>query len=225
MEIMQLIYRTVLMFAIVIVSMRLMGKRQMGELELNELVVAVMISELAAVPIVEKDVHLMHGIVPVLSLLACELLIAFFSMKSIRFRSLASGKPSIIIREGQIVQKEMRKNRFTVDELTEELRKQGITDLAKIHYAILETNGSLNTVLYAAHSPVTCNDLNLLPEDPGLPVIVINDGRVLKNNLSLLGLNEAWLEKELTAREVDSPKDIFILSVDESQHIYIARKG
>jgi len=225
MEILQLVYRTVIMFTIVVVGMRLMGKRQMGELELNELVVAVMISELAAVPIVEKDVHLMHGIVPVISLLACELFISFVSLKNLHFRSLVSGKPSILVKEGQIVQKEMRRNRFTVDELTEELRRQGVTDLAKIRYAILETDGNLNTILYSVHAPVTCNDLNLVPEDPGIPVIVINDGRVLKNNLSRLGLNEAWLTKELKARELDSPKEVFILSVDESRHIYIARKG
>lgn len=225
MHIIQLIYRTVIMFTIVIASMRLMGKRQMGELELNELVVAVMISELASVPIVEKDVNLINGIVPVLTLLACELVIVFLAMKNIRFRSFISGKPSILVKNGQIVQAAMRKNRFTIDELTEELRRQGVTDLSKIRYAILETDGSLNTVLYSAHAPVTCNDLNLAPEDPGIPVLVINDGRVLKNNLSLLGLNDSWLKKELQARNLDSPRDVFILTVDESRHIYIARKG
>lgn len=221
---MVMIYRTIIMYAFVILTMRLMGKRQMGELELNELVVAVMISEMAAIPIVEEGQSIIHGIIPIATLLVCELLVSFTALKSIKFRILISGTPSIIVKDGKINQKELRKNRFTLDELTEELRTQGITDISTIKYAILETDGSLNVILFNEHLPVKNKSMNIGEKDNGLPLFIINDGRILTNNLKILGLDESWLKNELKRRKIKNPKDVFLLSVDECGNIYFAQK-
>lgn len=221
---MVLIYRTIIMFAVVTISMRLMGKRQLGQLELNELVVAVMISELATIPINDRKLPLHDGIIPVVSLLACEIAISLLAMKSIKFRAIVSGTPSFIVKDGKIVQQEMKKNRFTLDELTEGLRVQGITDISTVKYAILEVDGALTAILFNEHSPVKNKSMNITETDNGLPIIVINDGRVLSNNLKTMGLDESWLKKELDRRNVESPKDVFLLSRDESGNIYFAQK-
>jgi len=196
----------------------------MGELELNELVVAVMISEMAAIPIVDTKMPISAGLIPVITLFGFELIISYLSKKSIRFRSLVSGKPSIIIENGKIVQNEMKKNRITIDELCEGLRTQNITDISTIKYAILETNGTLSTILYPAHSPVTLSDMNVQKEICGIPTLIISDGRVLGENLNILGLNENWLHKELKKRNIESSKDVFIMSIDECMNIYFSAK-
>lgn len=221
---MVMIYRTIIMFAIIIVSMRLMGKRQIGELELNELVVAVMISELATIPITDESKNLLDGVIPVVTLLLCELIVTFIAMKSVKFRSILSGNPSIILKNGQVNQREMKKNRFTMDELIESLRTKDITDISTVRYAILETDGTLSTILFKQHSPATHNAMGVEAEDNGLPMLLINDGRILKNNLKLRGLDENWLKKELQNRKISSPKDVFLLSVDDCGNIYFAPK-
>lgn len=220
MEYFRLFYSTSIMFVIVIVVMRLMGKRQIGELELSEFVVAVMISEMAAMPVVDPEMSLIHGIIPVVTLLMGELVISLLSLKNIKFREIVSGKPSIVVEEGKVIRRELKKNRFTLDELTEELRAQGITDISTVKYAILEISGKLSAILYNAHKPVTQSAMNIQQEDCGLPVLVINDGRVLTKNLQIMGLNEGWLRHELERRNIKGPEDVFIMSVDERNNIY-----
>lgn len=220
-----LAYRTVVMFIIMLITMRLLGKRQMGQLELNELVVAIMLSELAVSPITNPgNNRLLYGIVPVVVLLAGELLIAFLCMKSIRIRTLFVGKPSNIIRDGQIIQKEMRRNRLNIDELTEKLRSQGHTDLSTIKHVILEVNGALSVLPFKAHTPATYESHQLQSKDNGLPVLVINDGRILDQNLTAIGLDRRWLEKEIKQRGASDPTKVFLLSVDENQNVYYAPK-
>lgn len=218
------IIRTIILFALIIVSMRIMGKRQLGELEPSELVVAVMISDIAAHPLQDTGIPLLYGIIPVLTLLCCEIFISSAVVKSIKFRSLICGKPSIIIEDGKINQPEMCKNRFTLDELIVELRKQGVTDFSTVKQAILETDGSLSIMLYAGDSPVTPNQMSLEVEDNCSPVILISNGRTLENNIELMKLTEKWLKKELHKRNISSPEDVYIFTVDSSGKIYYARK-
>ena len=219
-----LIYRTAIMFLSVLVTMRLLGKRQLGQLELSELVVAIMVSEFAVIPVANPERSLLDGIIPVSVLLVCELGIAFFCMKSVRLRSFIIGKPSILLHDGQIVQREMRKNRLTVTELSEKLRIQGYTDFSTLKYVVLEVNGTMSAIPYAAHSPATHAAHQLPGEDKGLPVLVINDGRLLEENLHRLGLDQRWLEKELKRRGVPGYEQVFILTVDEKRNIYFATK-
>ena len=216
--------RTIILYALLLLGLRLMGKRQLGELELSEFVVSVMIADLAANPLQDIGVPLLNGLIPVVTLLCCELLISYLVLKSLRFRQLLCGRPSMLIANGQVDQREMRKNRFTLDELAEELRKQSITDISKIQYAILETDGKLNTILYPAEQPVTAAQLGIAVDDPGYPTILINDGRILSNNLRRMGRDEKWLRKELRARGAADAAEVYLLTLNQAGQIYYAEK-
>ena len=150
-----IIIRTLIIFAAILVSMRLMGKRQLGELELSELVVAVLVSDFAVIPLQDLSVPVWNGVVPVAVLLVCEVVISKLALKSIKLRSFLSGTPSVIIENGVINQTEMRKNRISIDELDEALRKKQILNVADVRYALLETDGTLSTILYSGKQPLT----------------------------------------------------------------------
>ena len=167
-----LTYRTIVMFVVMLLTMRILGKRQMGQLELNELIIAIMISEIAISPITQPDHRMLYAIIPIMVLLLCEISITFLSMKSVRFRTLVIGKPSFIIQNGQLNQKEMRKNRLTLTELSEQLRMQGHADLSTIQHAILEVGGSLSVLPFHAHMPATHEAHQLEGDDKGIPVLV-----------------------------------------------------
>ena len=216
--------RTILVFAAVVVCMRLMGKRQLGELELSELVVSVLIADIAANPLQDIGIPLLNGLIPVVTLLCCEMLVSFFIVRSVRFRALLCGKPSMLIVRGVVDQREMRRNRFTLDELAEELRNQGVTDISSIEYAILETDGRLNTILYPAQQPVTAALLGVETQPGGYPTILVNDGRVLSENLRRQGLDGEWLAGELRRRGAKSAREVYLLSRDDAGKIYYAAK-
>ena len=216
--------RTIILYLLIIVGIRLMGKRQVGELEPSELVLALIIADLAAVPMQDFGIPLLTGIIPIFTLLSVTMIISVLTMKSVRFRALLCGRPSIIVENGKVHQREMKKNRFTVDELMEELRMKGITDLSTVKYAILETNGQISVLPYANQLPVTAEQMNVTPEDVGLPLVIINDGRVLDHNLKIRGLNREWLHKQLDERHVRHTEDIYLLTVDEQNRVYFVVK-
>jgi len=201
-----------------------MGKRQLGELEPAELVVAVLISDLASHPLQDPGIPLLYGLIPVATLLCCEILISAGILKSVQFRSLICGRPSVLIKNGIINQREMKRNRFTVDELAEELRKKEITDFATVKYAILETDGSVSALLYPSERPLTVRQLDLRTEDVGYPVIIINNGRLMSENLTNAGKNKAWLSKELGKRGITDHNQVYLMTVDGANRIYLARK-
>ncbi len=216
--------RTIIVFLLLIVSIRIMGKRQLGELEPLELVVAVLISNLAAQPLQDTGTPLLYGIVPVLTLLASQLVISGLSVRFGRFRRLVSGKPSILIDNGAIVQSEMKKCRLSVDELYVELRINGVTDISTVRHAILETDGTLSVLPYAKFAPATPEELNINVPDNGLPVSVIAEGRVLSDNLKLLGHDTKWLANQLKKRGARDPRDVYLMTVDGAGKIYFAKK-
>lgn len=212
--------RTIIVFIVILASLKLMGKRQLGELELSELVVAVLISDMAAMPLQDIGIPLLYGLIPIITLLCCELLISYASLKCIRFRTMMWGKPSILISNGKIIQSELKKNRFSLDELAEALRKKDITEINTVKYAILETDGTLNTILFQAEQPLTPSQLKLNVTEKGMPVAVISDGRILSDNLKKIGRDENWLKKQLSQRGAAKPRDVFYMTVDESGGIY-----
>lgn len=216
--------RTIIIYISLVISMRIMGKRQLGELEPADLVVAVLISDLASHPLQDPGIPLLYGLIPVATLLCCEVLISAGVLKSVRFRSIICGRPSVLIKNGVINQMEMKKNRFTVDELAEELRKKEITDFATVKYAILETDGTVSTVLFPSERPVTAGQLNINVNDSGYPVIVINNGRLLEENLKSIGKNSAWLRKELKKKGITDHNDVYIMTVDAENTIYLSQK-
>lgn len=216
--------RTVILYALIIIGIRLMGKKQVGELEPTELVFAMLISDLAAVPMQDFGIPLLFGLVPIIALLSITMILSVLSLKSIRFRNLICGRPSVIMEHGSILQSELAKNRFTVDELLEELRLQGVTDLSTVKYAILENSGRVSVMLYANQQPVTPNRLKLPVEEDGLPLIIISDGKVLQENLKYRNLDQNWLRQQLTQHKQTSPSQVFLLTVDESGSTYYVPK-
>ena len=216
--------RTAIIYAALLLAIRLMGKRQLGEMELSEFVVASLIADLAAHPLQDVGIPMTNGLVPVLTLFCFEILIAGVSMKSIRLRTMLFGRPSILVRRGVIDQKEMRLNRFTADELLQELRKQGLFDLSQVEYGILETNGRLNVIPYPGQLPATAEQLGVKTDDGGCPLIVISEGRTLDRNLRALGRDSQWLTEELKQKGHGSAKDIYLMTVDRKGQSYIAEK-
>ena len=216
--------RTVILYLLIIAGIRLMGKRQVGELEPSELVLALIIADLAAVPMQDFGIPLLTGIIPILTLLCITMALSVLTMKSIRFRVLMCGRPSIVIQDGALRRNEMERNRVTIDELMEELRMQGITDITTFKYAILETNGRLSVLLRAEEQPVTAKQMGIAMEDVALPLVIINDGRLLSHNLKIRGLNETWLKKQLDAQGVHRVEDVFLMTVDEQNHVFCSPK-
>ncbi len=207
--------RTILLYFILIVGIRAMGKRQIGELEPIELVLTLLISDLASVPMQDFGIPLVNGVVPILTLLSLSMLLSFFSMRSIRFHRLICGNPTVLIENGAIRQDALRRNRFTLDELLEELRAQGVTDLTTVKYAVLETNGQLSLLLYPAEASATPKQLGRgVKDDVWLPTVLVNDGRVLRSALRGVGLDGAWLEKTLRAHGFRSAREVLLLTVD-----------
>ena len=188
--------RTVILYLLIMLGLRLMGKRQIGELEPGELVLTMMLSDLATVPMQDFGIPLLAGVIPILTLLSLSMLLSQISLHSIRFRALVCGTPTILIRCGELQQSAMRKNRYTLDELLEELRGKGFSSIADVKYAILENSGQ--------------------PEDDvTLPVVLIDDGRVLSRRLAACGKDEAWLQNTLRSRHFSSPREVFLMTLDE----------
>ena len=217
--------RTILLYVILIVGVRVLGKRQIGELEPIELVLTLLISDLAAVPMQDFGIPLINGVVPIVTLLALSMLLSFLSMRSIRFRRLICGDPTTLIRDGVIQQDALRRNRFTVDELIEGLRAQGVSDLATVKFAVLETNGQLSVLLYPDEAPATPKQLGKpVRDDVFLPVVLVNDGRVIQSGLRDCGLDAAWLERTLRAYGFRSAREVLLLSVDGAGRILCVGK-
>ncbi|GAA6394494.1 DUF421 domain-containing protein [Lawsonibacter sp. OA9] len=216
--------RTIILYIFIIIGIRLMGKRQVGELEPSELVLSLIIADLASVPMQDYGIPLLTGILPILALLAMTMILSVLTMKSVRFRALMCGRPSIVIRDGLVDQREMARNRLTIDELLEELRAKGYTDPATVKYAILETNGQLSVLPYANQKPPTAQQLQVSAEESGLPLVVISDGRLLEHNLRALGRDRKWLDQRLEERGCSGLEAVFLLLVDQTGSIYLARK-
>ena len=213
-------FRTVILYLLLIVGLRLTGKRQIGELEPIELVLTMLLSDLASVPMQDFGIPLVNGVIPIVTLLAMSMLLSCVSLRNVRFRTLICGKPAIIIRNGKLQQDAMRHNRLTLDELFEELRTQGVTDINDVKYAILETGGQLSVLLRTAAQPATPEQMRLdCEDDVFLPTVIINDGRLLRGNLRQTGHDEAWLQAQLSENGVDAPSQVFLLSIDERGEI------
>ncbi len=197
-----------------------MGKRQLGEMELSEFIVAALVADLAATPLQDIGIPLLNGLIPIVTLFCLEILIAWLSMKKIRFRALAFGRPEILIKDGVIDIERMKKNRFTADELMQELRAQGVESFSVVSYAILETNGKLSVILKAEEQPLTPKQIKLNVSDSGYPHIIISEGRILDKNLRLLGRNEDWLRKELCTRKIKNAEDVYLLTLSDTGDIF-----
>ena len=215
--------RTLILYFIIVITLRVLGKRQVGEFEPSELVVAILISDLAAVPMQDIGIPMFSGIIPIFTLLALELLASEISMRSLKFRAFLCGKPVFIIRDGTIDQQAMEKNRLTNDELFCCLRQQGILNVEQVQYAVLETSGQLTTFLYPKYAPLTATDSGKSPKPLEFPVTVISDGHVLEQNLSFLHKDRVWLQQQLSGQKL-SEADVFLMTATESGTTHIVKK-
>lgn len=217
--------RTLILYFLIMFGLRLMGKRQIGELEPTELVLTMMISDLATVPMQDFGIPLLAGVIPILTLLALSMLMSQLSLRYLRFRELVCGTPTVLIRDGQLQQESMRKNRYTLDELLEELRGQGIASIEDVKYAVLENSGQLSVLPWTRCQPPTAAQLGLDTEDDvTLPVVLVNDGRVLRRNLAACGKDEQWLLQILHREKLSSPREVFLLTLDERQQVTCVKK-
>jgi len=212
------------LYLFIIVGIRLLGKHQIGELEPSELVLTLIIADLASVPMQDNGIPLLSGLIPIVVLLALSSIISVLCTRSLRFQALLCGKPSVIVENGQVVEAELKKNRLTLDELLEELRIQGYADFRSIKFALLETNGQLSVLPYADQKPVTAAQMGVAVQETGLPVVLISDGRLLEHNLKGAGYEAGWLEKQLELHGLHSPRQAFLLTVDEGGNTYCVPK-
>ena len=219
-----IVFRTVVIFVTLLVLMRLLGKRQLGELELSELIVSILAADAASVPLQDPSLSIWFGLVPTATLFLCEYFLAFFTMKSVTVRKLVCGKPCFLVLGGVIQQREMRRCRFTLDELAEELRNKDVTDIAAVQYAILETDGSLNVILRPDQRPATCQQLGIAAEDDGYATILVEDGVLLEANLAAAGRDGDWLRAELQRRGCPDIRRVYALIVYGSGKTYFAEK-
>lgn len=215
---------SVIIYAALVTLMRLIGKRQLGELELPELIVTFLISEVASEPLVDPDAPVLKVFIPILTLLALEYLFSVAALKSVKLRAILTGKPALLIVHGRIDQAQMRKNRITPDELTEALRGDGILDLSTVEYAVLEANGKLNIIPTPGERAVTAAQMRVEAPDTGYPVIVVNNGRVLSDNLRIVGYDENWLMKRLRENGLSSPQEVYMMTADRLGGIFLAPK-
>lgn len=205
--------RTIILYIFVVSAVRFMGKRQIGELQPSELVVAILISELAAIPMQETGIPLVSGIIPILTLIACEILLSTVTLGSMKLRHIITGVPSVLIRNGIIDQKEMHRLRLTLDDLMEELRIAGFYSVEEVAWAVLETNGKLSVFPTSQNKPVTAGMMNLSQPDGGLPATLICDGLLSLEALSHAGRDMAWLQGLLAAQGME-PQGVFLMTVD-----------
>jgi len=212
--------RTFIIYIVVVVLMRLMGKRQIGQLEPYELVVAIMIAELAAIPMEDKAIPLINGLVPIFTLFFIQVCISYINMKCLWFRSFMDGNPSIVVRNGKLDINELTKARYNINELLEQLRVKGYANIADVEFAILETSGNLSVIPKSQKRPATPADLNIDTQYEGLPVPLVLDGKIQYDNLAEVNLSAAWLVNELAKFSITDVKDVFIASLDTQGKLF-----
>ena len=215
--------RTVILYLVLIAVIRMMGKRQIGQMEPSEFVVTMLVANLAAIPMQDSGVPLYTGIVPLLTVLGVELVLSALSLRSICLRKLLCGKPVILIENGKIIQENMRKTRVTLDELTGHLREKDVLDLNAVQFAILETNGNLSVFPYPKERPASAKEAGIPARKQYLPITIISDGKLLVDNLKLSRRDENWVKRTLEARNT-TLQDTWLLTVDEADHIVWFRK-
>lgn len=219
-----IVWKTVVLYFIVVVSMRLMGKRQIGELQPFEFAVALMISELAVFPLSESGRGIWEGIVPIMILVATQFLVSVLAIKSVKAREWICGRPRIVIMNGCLQEQNLRKELYTINDLLEQLRIAGIQNISDVEHGILETNGQLSLVLKSQKRAVIPADLGIETKYEGISVDLIIDGKIIDKNLKLIKLDTVWLKKQLSDQGWPDPGDIFYASLDTQGSLYFQPK-
>ena len=216
-------FRAIVLYVIVLIVMRLMGKREIGQLQPFELAISIMIADLASLPMTETGVPISNGIIPILGLLVMHLTISMLNMKSTKAREIICGKPSILIFRGKVDQKVLKKERFTINELQERLRGNNVVNLGDVEYAILETNGEVTVIQKPEKRNTIPEDFNIVPEYEGIPYDLVIDGKIMDDNLKLLGKNREWLKNQVEKFKM-KPEEALVVTYDGKGQIFCQKK-
>ncbi len=215
--------RSIILYIIILIVMRLMGKREIGQLQPFELVIAIMIADLASIPMTEAGIPIWNGIIPILALLIMHLIISMINMKSIRMREIVCGKPTILIYRGKIDEKALKKERFTINELEERLRGNNISNIGDVEYAILETSGQLTVIQKPNKRNTIPEDFNIMPDYEGISYDLVIDGVIMRENLQKIGRNYEWLKKSVQKFGFN-PEEALIVTLDGKGQIFCQKK-
>ena len=216
--------RSIILYIIVLVVMRLMGKREIGQLQPFELAISIMIADLASIPMSDSGIPITNGIIPILGLLVMHLIISIINMKSIKGRGIICGKPSILIYRGRIDEKVLKKERFTINELEERLRGNNIVNIGDVEYAILETNGQVTVIQKPDKTNTIPADFNIQPEYEGIPYDLVIDGKIMYDNLKQIGKNYEWLRKQVNKFNI-KPEEALLVTLDGKGQMFCQSKS
>lgn len=215
--------RSIILYVIVLIVMRLMGKREIGQLQPFELAIAIMIADLASIPMTDVGVPISNGIIPILGLLVMHLIISILNLKSSKIREWICGKPTILIYQGKIDEQKLKKERFTLNELEEKLRSKDITNLGDVEYAILETSGDVSVIQKPNKRNTKPEDFNIMPEYEGIPYNLVIDGKIMSDNLKKIGKNYDWLKKQTNKFQMN-PEEALIVTINAKGDIFCQKK-
>lgn len=215
--------RTIVLYILVLIVMRLMGKREIGQLQPFELAISIMIADLASIPMSDNGIPISNGIIPILGLLVMHLVISMINMKSMKSRAVLCGKPTILIYRGRIDEKALKKERFTLNELQERLRGNNIVNIGDVEYAILETSGQVTVIQKPNKRTTTPEDFNIMPEYEGIPYDLVVDGKIMKENLKQIQKEEDWLRKQVAKFHINI-EDALIVTYDGKGQIFCQEK-
>lgn len=216
--------RAIILYIIVLIVMRLMGKREIGQLQPFELAISIMIADLASIPMTETGIPITRGIIPILGLLVMHLLISLINLKSITAREIICGKPRILIYRGKIDEKALIKERFTINELEERLRGNDVSSVGDVEYAILETSGDITVIQKPNKRTTIPEDFNIMPEYEGIPYDLVIDGKIMYKNLTKIGKDYNWLQKEIGKFKI-RPEEALLVTFDGKGQIFCQKKG
>lgn len=215
--------RSIVLYVLVLAVMRFMGKREIGQLQPFELVISIMIADLASIPMSDVGVPIFNGIIPILALLVMHLLISFANLKSIKFREIICGKPSILIYRGKIDEQVLTKERFTINELQERLRGKDIFNIGDVEYAILETSGEISVILKPEKRNPVLEDLDIKPKYEGIAYDLVIDGVIQYENLKKLNKDYKWLKNQVEKFGF-KPEDALVVTIDGDSKIFCQQK-
>ena len=216
-------FRSIALYIIVLIVMRLMGKREIGQLQPFELAISIMIADLASIPMTDPGIPIFNGIIPILGLLVMHLLISIINLKSSKAREIICGRPSILIYRGKINENNLKKERFTINELEERLRGNNVINLGDVEYAILETSGQVTVIQKPNKRNTIPQDFNIMPEYEGIPYDLVIDGKVMKENLKAIGKDYNWLKKQIEKFNM-KPEEALVVTIDGKGQIFCQKK-
>lgn len=214
------VIRTLILYTVIIIAVRLMGKRQISDLQTSELVVTLLISDIAAIPMQNTAQSLLSGFIPILILVLCEIVLSVLMIKNSKFRKLICGKPQIVIFNGKVDQRQMKRLRISTEDLMEQLRQEDVFALEDVEYAIIETNGKMSVLKKPSKNPPSAELLGLDPPDDEFEAVVINDGDISACSLRICEISKAWIDSVLEENKIKQ-KDVFMMTVNRNREYNI----